>query len=283
MVLPYSEIMKLERSYTHEWDERDVMLYALSLGMPSDPLDERQLAYVWERHLAVLPVFFATIALNDSPTAHAEAVYEKFLHAGQSVTLHKPLPKSGKAVIKSRMVGVWDKGPEKGSLFRDQSDIYLDGDDEPFASITNTAFARADHGFGAPTEGQPKPHKAPERQPDRTTLFPTTRQQALLYRQGARDPHPLHVDAALARSVGFREPIMHGLCTFGICQRAVLGEHADFRPESIRHIEANFTGSVYPGETIRVDTWQDGDTVSFEAFVVERDLKVIGNGKAVLV
>ena len=212
----------------------------------------------------------------------AGAVYEKFLHAGQAVTIHKPVPPIAKAVVKAKMVGVWDKGPQKGSVFCDKSDIYLVGEDEPFASIVNTSIARGDHGFGAPADGQPAAHQIPARQPDKTALFPTTRQQALLYRQGARDPHPLHVDPQLARSVGFKEPILHGLCTFGICQRAVLGDHANFRPGSIKHIEARFTGSVYPGETIRVDSWRDGDTVSFEAFVVERDLKVIGNGNAVL-
>ena len=48
MVLPYAELMDLKREFDCSWSERDVMIYALGLGMPSDPLDHRQLAYVYE-------------------------------------------------------------------------------------------------------------------------------------------------------------------------------------------------------------------------------------------
>ena len=36
------------------------------------------------------------------------------------------------------------------------------------------------------------------------------------------------------------------------------------------------------GETIRVDMWREGSVISFEAFVEERQEKVISNGMAVL-
>ena len=39
---------------------------------------------------------------------------------------------------------------------------------------------------------------------------------------------------------------------------------------------------VFPGETITVDMWQDGDVISFEARVKERGVTVIRNGKCVL-
>jgi len=74
MVLPYAELMKLEREYSHGWDERDLMIYALGLGLPSDPLDERQLAFVYEKDLAVLPTFVSTIVLGRSATAFAGSI-----------------------------------------------------------------------------------------------------------------------------------------------------------------------------------------------------------------
>jgi hypothetical protein len=39
---------------------------------------------------------------------------------------------------------------------------------------------------------------------------------------------------------------------------------------------------VFPGETITVDLWKDGDVVSFEARVKDRGVTVIKNGKTVL-
>ncbi|MEP7351493.1 MAG: MaoC family dehydratase, partial [Sphingorhabdus sp.] len=175
----------------------------------------------------------------------------------------------------------WDKGPGKGAVFSDVSDLYLAGEEKPFATVRNAAFGRAEGGFGGPITGQPAPHPIPQRSPDRTAIVPTLRQQALLYRQSG-DLNPLHVDPVAARAAGFREPILHGLCTFGICQCTVLSEYCDFAPNRLRHIAVRFAGIVYPGETLRVDMWQDGPVISFEAHVQERQQKVIGNGMAVL-
>jgi len=281
MVLPYAELMNLEREFDCSWSERDVMIYALGLGMPSDPLDQRQLAYVYEKNLAVLPAFISTLAIGRSPISVAGLDPTKALHGEIVVTVHKPMPTSGSASVKARMVGAWDKGPGKGAVFTDRSDLFLEGDSEPFATIVNTAFGRAEGGFGAPAEGQAAPHVIPQRKPDRTVSLPTTRQQALIYRQSG-DFNPLHADPEVGVAAGFREPILHGLCTYGICQRAVLGEYCDFAPHSLKHFAVRFTGIVYPGETIRVDMWENGKVISFEGYAIERDQKVIGNGLAIL-
>ena len=282
MVLPYDDLMKIERRYQYRWDERDVMLYALGLGLPGDPLDPRQLALVSEYRLAVLPSFFSMATLNQSVIAHAGLVYEKILHAEQAVTMHRAAPTKGEVTVTSRMIGVWDKGVGKGAVFRDQSELYLAGEREPFATVTNTAFGRAEGGFGAPGAEQPAPYPIPDRAPDKILTIPTMRQQALIYRLVSNDLNPLHVDPAAARAVGFREPILHGLCTFGICQCAILGEYAGFDPTRLQHIEVRFSGIVYPGETLRIETWRDGETIAFQAFAVEREIKVIGNGKVIL-
>lgn len=281
MVLPYAEVMKLESTFTSSWTERDVMLYALALGMPSDPLDERELAYVYEQNLAVLPSFLSTVVLGRTPVALAGVDYTKVLHGEQAVTVHKPVPTQGEAIVRARMLEAWDKGPGKGAVFADMADLFLPGDDTPFATISNAAFGRAEGGFGGRTGGQPAPHPVPQRAPDRSLVIATLRQQALLYRQTG-DLNPLHVDPATARAAGFREPILHGLCTFGICQRAVLATWCGFAPNSLKHFGVRFAGIVYPGESLRVDMWQDGDVISFEAHVVERQQKAISNGMAVL-
>jgi acyl dehydratase len=280
-VQAYQELMQLEREFRCNWDERDVMVYALGLGLPSDPLDERQLAYVYEKDLAVLPTFLSSLVLGQTAIAFAGLEYARVLHGEQQVKVHSPIPTRGEALVRSRLLGAWDKGKDKGAVFTDVSNLYLEGDEQPFATVLNTAFGRAEGGFGGPKEGQPSPHPIPSRNPDRTVVISTLRQQALLYRQSG-DLNPLHVDPAAARAVGFPEPILHGLCTFGICQRAVLGEFADFAPDSLEEIGVRFVNVVFPGESIRIDMWQDGSVISFEAFVEKRQAKVIGNGKAVL-
>src|SRR5688572_25950041 len=109
-MLTYQELMHLEREFRCSWNERDVMIYALGLGLPSDPLDERQLAFVYEKNLAILPTFVSSLVLGKTAIAFAKLDYARVLHGEQSVTVHKPIPTRGAAHVRSKFLGVWDKG-----------------------------------------------------------------------------------------------------------------------------------------------------------------------------
>ena len=41
---------------------RDTMLYALGVGLGADPLDERQLRFVYEKNLVALPTMAVVLA-----------------------------------------------------------------------------------------------------------------------------------------------------------------------------------------------------------------------------
>ena len=105
--------------------------------------------------------------------------------------------------------------------------------------------------------------------------------QALLYRLSG-DRNPLHSDPAFARGAGFDRPILHGMCTFGITCRGVLQTYADYDPAAFRQHVARFSSPVYPGETVTLDIWKDGNVISFEARVKAREAVVIRNGMTVL-
>ena len=55
-----------------------------------------------------------------------------------------------------------------------------------------------------------------------------------------------------------------------------------FDPDQILSHQVRFSAPVFPGETITVDLWIDGETISFEAHVKARNVTVIKNGKTVL-
>jgi len=148
-------------------------------------------------------------------------------------------------------------------------------------TVTATFFARGDGGFGGPSEGQPEPHPIPARAPDASIDIPTRVDQAVIYRLSG-DYNPLHIDPAFAKMAGFPRPILHGMCTYGITCRAVLQTYADYDGARIKSHQARFSAPVFPGETITVDLWRDGDVVSFEARVQARGVTVIKNGKTVL-
>jgi acyl dehydratase len=105
--------------------------------------------------------------------------------------------------------------------------------------------------------------------------------QALIYRLSG-DRNPLHSDPDFAAKAGFERPILHGLCTYGICCRAVLQSYADFDPAAIRRFAARFSSPTFPGDTLSVAFWRMGDELFFEARVNERGVTVIKNGRALL-
>lgn len=43
-----------------------------------------------------------------------------------------------------------------------------------------------------------------------------------------------------------------------------------------------FSSPVFPGETVLVDVWKDGNVVSFRARLKEREIVAINNGKCTL-
>lgn len=131
---------------------------------------------------------------------------------------------------------------------------------------------------GGPSKGRSDRHPVPTRKSDLSVPFHTRPDQALLFRLNG-DLNPLHSSPRMAKREGFPRPIPHGLCTFGITCRAVLQE---FHPTEILSHQARSSAPVFPGDTITVDPWRDGDEISIVAGVIDRGATVIKNGKAVL-
>jgi acyl dehydratase len=199
----------------------------------------------------------------------------------RKIEFHKPMAVQGEVVASSRVIGAWDKGPGKGAVIGTETQLKDAASGELLLTITGSLFARGDGGFGGPSEGQPEPHAPPTRAPDLSVDIPTRPDQALIYRLSG-DRNPLHCDPEVAKMAGFPRPILHGMCTYGLTCRAVLQTYASFDPARFKSHQARFSSPVFPGETITVDLWRDGDVVSFEARVKDRGVTVIKNGKTVL-
>jgi acyl dehydratase len=282
VTIVYDKLLALKiPEVEHSYGPKDCMLYALGLGLGYDPLDEDQLAFVYEKNLKVLPTMAVVIGhpgfwVKDLDTG---IDWVKVVAGEYAVTLHKPLTPAGTVISKTRITEVIDKGAGKGAVVYSERTIDDKATRERIAEIRHTTFCRADGGFGGPPRQQPAPHPIPERAPEYTCDLPTRPEMALIYRLSA-DPNPLHAEPAVARAAGFPRPILHGLATFGIAGHALLKSLCGYDPARLTAIAGRFSAPVFPGETIRTEMWRDGRIVSFRARVLERDVVAINNGRA---
>jgi acyl dehydratase len=262
------------------WNDQKAMLYALGIGLGSDPLNERELPFVYENGLKAVPTLATVLSFPSRLLAESGVTFARVVHGEQSVQLHHTLPPEGEGTASTRVAAAYDKGADKGAVLILATEL-KDSSGTLLVTLKSSIFARGDGGFGGPSDGDEAPHVVPARAPDLSVDFVTRPDQALLYRL-CGDRNPLHADPPFARMVGFPRPILHGLCTYGITCRAMLQAYTDFDPAPIRSHQARFSAPVFPGETVSVDLWRDGDVVSFEAQVRARETTVIKNGKTLL-
>ena len=119
-------------------------------------------------------------------------------------------------------------------------------------------------------------HQPPKRQPDAVIEEATTEEQAALYRLNG-DRNPLHVDPEFSKMGGFKIPILHGLCFFGISGKHVYQTYGPFR-----NIKVRFAGTVLPGQKLRTEMWKEGNKVVFQTIVVETGKPCIAGAGAEL-
>ena len=74
---------------------------------------------------------------------------------------------------------------------------------------------------------------------------------------------------------GFDVPILHGLCSYGFTARAVQQKFCPENPQAFAQINARFTSHVFPGETLIVQCWKEGNDIIFATKTKERGLVVI--------
>lgn len=279
---PFKDV---EQSYA----EKDTILYALGLGYGYDPMDEGQLQFVFEKDLKALPTMPVVLGYPGfwmkDPASGID--WMRIVHGEQSLTLHKPLPPVGTVVGRTRVVSVVDKGKGKGALVELERKLHNKRSGELLATIGQVTFCRGDGGFSDLPNNGPKGGDAPpaakpatpDSTPQKICDLPTLPQAALIYRLCA-DPNPLHADPAVAKAAGFPRPILHGLATYGVAGHAILRTFCSYDPSRLKSIGVRFSAPIFPGETIRIEMWREGDVVQFRGKSVERDIIVISNGTA---
>lgn len=272
---------------TASYAEKDLILYALGVGAGRDPMDRRDLHLVYENDsegfrplpsYAVVPALnavFAYAMANGTMGPGLDYGFDRVLHGEQTLELKAPLPPNATLVHKARVAEIFDKG--KHAIVITHVDSY-DAKTNTLLFVNDVStLVRGAGGWGGPKGTAPEVNVPPERAPDAVITEKTEPNQALLYRLSG-DWNPLHADPEMAALFGFDRPILHGLCTFGFVTRAVINAFRDGDPRSFKGIKVRFSGSVFPGETLKTEMWKQNDTqVIFRTTVVERGVVVVSN------
>ncbi|WP_231735496.1 MaoC/PaaZ C-terminal domain-containing protein [Novosphingobium sp. CCH12-A3] len=262
------------------YDPRDAILYALGTGAGLSP-DIDELDMVFERNLKVLPTMALVLGTPGfwlmDPAVGLD--WPRILHGEQSLVLHRPLDPQDELIGSTRIGEIADKGPGKSALFRAYRTL-KDLGGNTVAELSELWVLREAGGFGGERNlSGPPPVTMPNGPAPFSLALPTSRQQALIYRLSG-DRNPLHVHADTAKQGGFDRPILHGLSTLGLACRALAHLHCGGDPTILSSIAARFTAPVFPGDTVRTESWRDGNEIVFRAIAQERNVVVIDGGTA---
>jgi acyl dehydratase len=268
-----------EITQSYRW--QDTSLYALSIGVGSNPVSVDELSFIYEPWLQAFPTMASVIANPGFWMRNPETGIDwaNSLHGEQEIVLHRPLLSEATMVGQMEVESLVDRGAGKGALMTTRNDLRDKATGELVASVYTTAFMRANGGFGGPDGPRRPAATTPERTPDHVVDLRTLPQAALLYRLNG-DDNPLHIEPAVAISAGFERPILHGLCTYGAAGFALVKTVCEFDAARVRSLRARFSAPVYPGETIRTEIWSErSGAFAYRCSALERGIVVITGGQ----
>ncbi|GAB6018934.1 hypothetical protein CHUAL_000582 [Chamberlinius hualienensis] len=253
-------------SLTFTYNSKDVILYALGIGIST--AEEGHLQYIYENSadfkpaatFGMVPAMAACvnsgIVTGGVPGLNVDV--SRLLHGEQYLEVFQPLLPEDKLENHIQVVDVLDKG--SGCVI--VSDVTSHRGKEPVFRAQFSMFIVGAGNFGGNRVSDKivPPLDPPSRQPDKVVKFVTGIDQAALYRLSG-DPNPLHIDPDFAAMGGFKKPILHGLCTFGIAAKEVIKAYANNDASKFRAMKVRFSKTVTPGQTLGIEMWKEGSRI----------------------
>jgi len=271
------------------FNKRDLILYALGIGC-----DDLNFVYENSPNFAAFPTYPIVLGFKGTETDVLSFPSPpmmktmnipplpgfKFILDGERfLEVINPLPLSGEFTYSSKLVGIHKRGP--GALVVTEATI--SDANKTYVRIISGAMCVGAKNFSPESIGENYSENItiPSRDPDASVEITTLPNQAHIYRLSG-DYNPLHIDPQTAKLNGFKEPILHGLCSLGIATRAIIKTYCGGDPAGFKSIKVRFAKPVIPGETLVTRMWKDGTKILFEVKSKERDIVVVNNACAII-
>ena len=293
------------------WNKRDILLFAASIGCTVD-----ELHFLYELHprfqafptySIILPFkhtdqdvidFYSRTAGSAPPAIPGLPKLDprRVVDGQRQMTFYKTLPTAssntpgdlGPFEIRSKILGVYDKG-KAGTVIKSEQSLVNIRNDDVYTRVVGSGFYVGQGGWGGP-KGEKSPDYSPPkgRAPDATSSLQTNRETAHLYRLNG-DYNPLHATPEPGAKMGFGGAIMHGLYSWNTSAVAVLRAFGVSDPNNLRSFEARFASPVKPGDKLVTEMWKmepgsgEGDCEEIRFVVrVEGGKVCLSNGRALV-
>lgn len=128
------------------------------------------------------------------------------------------------------------------------------------------------------------PATVPAQPPTASVEMEVAADQTHRYAAASGDHNPPHVDAEVARSFGYPDVFLQGLCTMAFAGQAIVDVLADSDPTRLRRLRVRLSSPVFPGDVLTTRIWS-GDGSANCAFdtVNQAGVAVLAKGLAELV
>jgi acyl dehydratase len=212
---------------------------------------------------ALAPPIFAVVPIWEAMMAAAMSVVPpevamRVVHAGQDMRFHRPLAPGDVLRSRAAPIGVQVRGTGTTLLLktesRDASGALVN---EQYVTTFFRGVGEGDSGGASPPE-----HKltaeVKSSAPMAEVVARVDEDQTVRYAEASGDRMTIHLDDAVARSVGLPGIIVHGLCTMAFAGRAVVGEACAGDPRRLRRLAVRFSRPVLPGQEITTRLYAAG-------------------------
>ena len=207
------------------------------------------------KHGAAIPVMDEKLMVDMSRLL-------KLLHGEQEIRWRRAVKPGETLVTEATLKDIVEK--PSGELLQIET-VSRDVHGQPAVEMSWGFFVRGGGGGGGGAKKEEEKKADAARAPEWQLAWTVAQDQSVRYAEASGDQNPIHVDDNVARMVGLKGRILHGLCTMAFAARAVIEKAAGGDPAKLKRLRVRFAKPVYPGETLTAFGWQvEPHLVGFE-------------------